>query len=93
MDTLAQKYIPNWSNKDHSMKFQPWNKKLTKEMIFYAVSDAYASYLILKALNPILFEIPDTPKIDLKAFALPAFNKTKPFLCNQIPKTKLSGEA
>ena len=56
LDSLASKFIQNWTPKNKFMYKSAWNSTLTKEMIEYAAYDAYASYHIFNKMFPNLFK-------------------------------------
>ena len=56
LDSLASKFIQNWTPKNKFMYKSAWNSTLTKQMIEYAAYDAYASYHIFNQMFPNLFK-------------------------------------
>lgn len=52
LDALAAKYLEGWSSKNLDMRFAEWHENLTSSMIEYAAGDAYASYALIKVMEP-----------------------------------------
>ena len=89
LDSLASKYIRGWPPKNKKMRFQRWDIDLTQEMIYYAVSDAFASYYVLRVLAPDLFYIPQAPKIDIEANSGMALKLVLPYLKGPTSKKEI----